>query len=360
VKAEQKRKAAEARSTSSGSIIGGMFSSELFPSSVSFKAKERPRFLSEPQRLLATARSAVRLLVRTLRPATVWLPSYICGVVIEAAQGPDVRVRFYTVGESLQVVEDGWLAEILAGDLVIFVDYFGFDTWSSHGAQAKLRGARIVEDACQAMLNKNFSRHSDYVIFSPRKFIGVPDGGVLLAGKNAVLSDAYLPSSPAKWLFRATKAAILRSEFDRHGGDQSWFKMFQWVEANGPLEPCRMSDLSAAILQIVDWSTIKKRRRRNYEFLSSELGDLAIFPDLSPDVVPLGFPIRLPNRDRVRRSLFKEQIYPPVHWNLTLVPRKFASSHKLARQIMTLPCDQRYGQEEMERMVAAVKRYICL
>ena len=184
-------------------------------------AKEPPRFLRGRQRLLATARAAVKLLVEALRPATVWLPSYICGVVIEAAREPGVRVRFYTVGESLQIVEDGWLAEILAGDLVIFVDYFGFDTWSSHGAQAKLRGARVVEDACQAMLNKNFSRHSDYVIFSPRKFIGVPDGGVLLSGKNAVLSDAYLPSSPAKWLFRTTKAAILRSEFDRHGGDQS-------------------------------------------------------------------------------------------------------------------------------------------
>jgi dTDP-4-amino-4,6-dideoxygalactose transaminase len=336
-----------------------MFGLELFQSSVSFKAKERPRFLSEPQRLLATARSAVRLLVRTLRPATVWLPSYICGVVIEAAQEPDVRVRFYTVGESLQIVEDGWLAEILAGDLVIFVDYFGFDTWSSHGAQAKLRGARVVEDACQAMLNKNFSRHSDYVIFSPRKFIGVPDGGVLLAGKNALLSDAHLPRSPAKWLFRTTKAAILRSEFDRQGGDQSWFKMFQWVEASGPLEPCQMSDLSAAILQIVDWNTIKKRRRRNYEFLSSELGDLAIFPDLSPAVVPLGFPVRVPNRERVRRSLFNDRIYPPVHWDVAgLVPPEFAASHRLASKIMTLPCDQRYDQDDMKRMVSKIKRYV--
>ena len=135
--------------------------------------------------------------------------------------------------------------------------------------------------------------------------------------------------------------------------------MFQWVEANGPLEPCRMSDLSEAILQIVDWSTIKKRRRRNYEFLSSELGDLAIFPDLSRDVVPLGFPVRLPNRDRVRRSLFNDRIYPPVHWDVAgLVPSEFAASHRLASQIMTLPCDQRYDQDDMLRMVSRLKRYL--
>jgi dTDP-4-amino-4,6-dideoxygalactose transaminase len=135
--------------------------------------------------------------------------------------------------------------------------------------------------------------------------------------------------------------------------------MFQWVEANGPLEPCRMSDLSAAILQIVDWSTIKKRRRQNYEFLSSELGDLAIFPDLSPTVVPLGFPIRLPNRERVRRSLFNDRIYPAVHWDVAgLVPPEFAASHRLASKIMTLPCDQRYDQDDMKRMVSKIKRYV--
>ena len=360
LKANRKSEDAEARSTSNGSIIGGMFGLELFQSSVSFKAKERPRFLSEPQRLLATARSAVRLLVRTLRPATVWLPSYICGVVIEAAQGPDVRVRFYTVGESLQIVEDGWLAEIQAGDLVIFVDYFGFDTWNLNGVEARARGARIVEDACQAMLNKDFSPHSDYIIFSPRKFIGVPDGGILLAGKNKELPDADLPSSPVEWLLRAAKASILRSEFDRHGGERHWFKLFQSAEAAGPLEPCLMSDLSAAILQIVDWSTIKKRRRRNYEFLSSELGDLAIFPDLPSDVVPLGFPIRVQNRDRVRRSLFGEQIYPPLHWDIAgFVPAEFAASHHLANEIMTLPCDQRYGRGDMQHMASKLKRYVC-
>jgi hypothetical protein len=337
-----------------------MFGLELFQSSVSFKAKERPRFLSEPQRLLATARSAVRLLVRTLRPATVWLPSYICGVVIDAARHPGVRLRFYTVDDSLKIPDNDRLDEIQSGDLVLFADYFGFNTWSLCGAEARHRGARIVEDACQAMLNKEFSPHSDYIIFSPRKFIGVPDGGILLAGKNAELPDADLASSPVEWLLRATEASVLRSEFDRHGGERHWFKLFQSAEAAGPFEPCRMSDLSAAILQVVDWTKVKERRRQNYEFLLSELGDLAIFPDLPSDVVPLGFPIRVQNRDRVRRSLFGEQIYPPLHWDIAgFVPAEFAGSHYLANEIMTLPCDQRYGRGDMQHMASKLKRYVC-
>jgi hypothetical protein len=198
--------------------------------------------------------------------------------------------------------------------------------------------------------NKDFSPHSDYIIFSPRKFIGVPDGGIFWPEKTQNFPGADFPPAPGQWLVRALRASILRSEFDRYGGKRSWFKMFQSAEADGPMEPCRMSDLSAAILQIVDWSTIKKRRRRNYEFLSSELGDLAIFHDLSPAVVPLGFPIRLPNRERVRRSLFNDRIYPPVHWDVAgLVSPEFAASHRLASKIMTPPCDQRYDQDDMKR-----------
>jgi hypothetical protein len=336
-----------------------MFGLELLESNASLKATELPRFLSERQRLLATARSALKLLMRALRPATVWIPSYICGVVIDAAREPGVAVRFYPVDQSLEIPDSDWLAEIQAGDLVIFADYFGFDTWSSHGAEARARGARVVEDACQAMLNKDFSLHSNYVIFSPRKFIGVPDGGILFAHKDAELPGPDFPAPSPQWLLRAIKAAILRSEFDRHGGERNWFKMFQLVETNGPMEPRRMSDLSAMILQIADWAAIKKRRRQNYEFLLSELGELAIFPDLAHDVVPLGFPIRVGNRDRLRRALFNEQIYPAVHWDIIdLVPTKFASSHRLAGEIMTLPCDQRYGQADMQRMVSKLKRYV--
>jgi Predicted pyridoxal phosphate-dependent enzyme apparently involved in regulation of cell wall biogenesis len=359
VKANRKSEDIAVISTSNASVLGGMFGLELFESNISLKAKQLPFFLSGRQRLLATARSAVKLLVQALRPATVWLPSYICGVVIDAAREADVRIRFYEVDPSLKIPDHDWLAAIQAGDVVIFADYFGFDTWSSHGAEAGARGAHIVEDACQAMLNKNFSSHSDYIIFSPRKFIGVPDGGILLAGKNAELRDADFPPPPAQWLLRAVKASILRSEFDRYGGERSWFKMFQSTEAHGPMEPCRMSDLSAAILRIVNWATIKRRRRRNYEFLLSELGELAIFPNLPRHVVPLGFPIRVRNRDRVRQLLFKEQIYPAVHWDIAdLVPTEFAASHRLASEILTLPSDQRYGRDDMKRMVGKLKRYI--
>ena len=89
------------------------------------------------------------------------------------------------------------------------------------------------------------------------------------------------------------------------------------------------------------------------------LPGLALFVELPAGVVPLGFPIRLAARDRVRQALIEERIYPPTHWPLDgVIPETFAASHALAAHILTLPCDQRYARDDMERMVSAVKKEI--
>jgi hypothetical protein len=73
--------------------------------------------------------------------------------------------------------------------------------------------------------------------------------------------------------------------------------------------------------------------------------------------VPLGFPVRLRNRDTVRQGMFKHDIYPPVHWPIKgKVPVEFRASHRLARQVMTIPCDQRYSVEEMKRVAGVLRR----
>jgi len=104
-----------------------------------------------------------------------------------------------------------------------------------------------------------------------------------------------------------------------------------------------------------DYSTIAQRRIDNYKFLARLLADIALFPNLSANTVPLGFPIRVKNRDRLRQVLFGHQIYPPVHWPIQgIVPQEFRDSLKLADEIMTLSCDQRYNRQDMKRMASII------
>src|SRR5690606_30501079 len=135
---------------------------------------------------------------------------------------------------------------------------------------------------------------------------------------------------------------------------RDWFSLFQENDRNGPIGAFAMSELSEMLLRrCFDYDAIAQRRRDNYAALQSSLAHLSLLGGLPPEVVPLGFPIRTSRRDELRQHLFDEQIYPPVHWRIKgVVPEAFVESHQLSDEIMTLPCDQRYGADDMHRMAS--------
>jgi len=337
-----------------GAIIGGLFG---LPQTLDADGAPPP-FLQGRRLLVLSARCGLRLLIEHLAPEQMWMPSYLCGVMLDAVDPARTRLRFYPVDDRLSVASRDWLDGVRAGDLVLLIAYFGFASDAGCANEARRRGAVVVEDACQALLSEPVGAAADYVLYSPRKFLGVPDGGVLAAVGRAALPDVALDRPPAGWWLKAFEAAVLRREFDRHGGDRRWFELFREVEADFPIGALAMSGLSEVLLRnAFDYPAIARRRRENFALLARELGDIAIFRELPPGVAPLGFPVRVADRERVRQGLFAEGIYPPVHWDLAgRVPEEFRESHRLSREILTLVCDQRYSAEDMRRTAACVRR----
>jgi dTDP-4-amino-4,6-dideoxygalactose transaminase len=217
----------------------------------------------------------------------------------------------------------------------------------------KERGAWVVEDACQALLSSHVGTSSDFVFFSLVKWIGAPDGGILRFPESISIEGFSLEAPATTWWLKALQASVLRREFDDGLPTRElWFKLFRETDYTMPTGPYAMSDLSETIMKhSVDYSIIEERRVENYRALLERLAAYAIFPRIEPSVIPLGFPVRVANRDAIRQRLFDHQIYPPVHWLIDgVVPRKYEDSHRLAGEIMTLPCDQRYSVKDMERM----------
>lgn len=332
-------------------IIGGMFGL-----GGDVLAADPPPFWRPSQLLLVNARAGLRLLVEQGRPQQVWLPAYICDVMVAAVQAAGQSPRFYPLGPDLRADGLAWQDDVRQGDLVVVVDYFGFPPDETVIQAARNRGARVVEDAAQALLSSHPGADADFVLFSPRKFVGVPDGGILRVKDKAAWIDADPPPPPGRWWLQAFTAGVLRREFDRHGGQRRWFQLFQEAERTAPSRLYAMSTLAEALLRhSFDYASIARKRVANYRALASALERWALYPELPDHVVPVGFPIRLPERDRVRQALFAREIFPPVHWPLAgVIPHEFRPCHELAEQIMTLPCDQRYNQGDMERIIQGV------
>lgn len=332
--------------------MGGMFGLGEMPS----PTYSAPPFLKGNTIRLANARSGMALLIELLSPAHVWVPSYFCGTALQAAGERMGSVRFYEIDGNLTTSSLEWLDNVQPGDLVVVVDYFGFPCDPLLVTRVRECGAWVLEDACQALLSGEAGRFSDFVIFSPRKFLGIPDGGILHFNHKIVHENIRMEPPPHTWWFKALSASVKRRTFDLHGGDTDWFRLFQEAEDECPIGHYGMSEFSVMLLEYCfDYVTIAKKRVDNYRALLEELKDLALFQSLPPQTVPSGFPIRVKNRDQVRQVLFDHEIFPPVHWAIHgIVPEVFKDSHNLSDEIMTLPCDQRYDRHDMKRMAAIV------
>ncbi len=165
--------------SSDNKIIGGMFG---LPETVEPKVAIEPhqwKFLDDANLFLANGRSGIMVLMDSLAPANVWMPSYLSPTMIEAVDQKKTNLRFYEVDYNLHVSSTDWVDQIQTGDLVVMIDYFGFPLSSKFTGLVKEQGGYVLEDACQALLSDHTGRYSDFVLFSPRKTIGVPDGGIL-------------------------------------------------------------------------------------------------------------------------------------------------------------------------------------
>ena len=317
-------------------LLGGAFGLEtpVSPSPPPFSAANTQYFLN--------VRCALLALAQALRPCNVWLPSYLCPALLEPFQSSAVEARYYGVDEHLRVAGCGWLNDVHPGDFVIVIHYFGLPHSSFPACAAKRRGAYIIEDSSQALFLPQQFEESLCVLYSPRKFLGVPDGGVMASKEETGTEALALQPPPGGWWSSALAMMLQRRDFDLTGQPSDWYSLFQRVESNFPLGFYRSSDLSRAVLTCgVDYEAIRTRRRANYQALLDMLGVHALFPEIPEQAVPLGFPVRIEAgiRDRVLRLLHANRIYAPVHWKIDGgVP---------TLSLLTLVCDQRYSPDDM-------------
>jgi len=309
-----------------------------------------PPFLKGSCLLLANGRSAIRVVTNALPRGKVWLPSFMCAAVLSGVADHS-RLRFYPIDRQLQISDWKWLKDVQPGDIVLVVDYFGFPCDPALCEQVRSRHAWLLKDASHSLLSKNADAGMNFVVYSPRKTLAVPDGGVLAIRDCDEWPSVLLFAPPPSWTLLSQEAFVARAHYDLHGGERRFFTLFQQADREAPAGSFAMSALAETLLTTsFDYAEIAQNRRENYSVLATRLGHVAIFPILPKGVVPLGFPIRIRDRDRVREELFRENIFPPLHWPVPpSVPRKFSDSYQLAEESLTLVCDQRYGPEDMER-----------
>ena len=121
------------------------------------------------------------------------------------------------------------------------------------------------------------------------------------------------------------------------------------------MEPKSMSELTKNLLHAVDYDRVKTKRTENFRLLHEGLGSVNCL-NLRVTEGAYAYPLMLPEGQKIRKKLIEQKIFVPMLWpNVPEQQPADSEACRLAVQILPLPCDQRYGAEEMAFIIKAVR-----
>lgn len=317
--------------------IGGYFELEL-PKTGVFPYPDALKYQS--------ARAAFLALLRARIPKRVWLPKYICNAMLVPLQTAKIEYIWYELDSKLAVSGD---VKLRAEDLLVYVNYFGLHNKNVCELLKRFPPQQIVLDYSQSFFEPPVGV-ALATLYSPRKFFGVPDGGLLackLAGIPVSKQDAGSYGRSLHLLKRLAGSA-----------EEGYADYKHAEETLSDCEPKRMSRLTERILGAIDFDGIRNARHENFMYLHRELGSIHSFEiDVTSAVAPLCYPFMAQDA-ALRQRMIANRIFVPTYWVDALARVGDEWARKMVNNLLPLPIDQRYGREEMKKIVSVIQEQI--
>lgn len=301
-----------------------------------------------------TARGALAAWLKRRRVLRVWLPAYICVAVERAVHAAGAQALWYDPGPRLEEGEVALAERLQPGDAVLAPAWFGRSPSKALHALSRSRPDVLwIDDRAQALAPEG-PVFGAVRLYSPRKLFGVGDGGLLV-------SDAPLPEPMAAhapqddpWAPNLARAA------DPDGCEpQGWYAAFQAREAAFDVDAAPMDPRTRTALEGLSLAREAQVRQANWRVLAQALPDLALWPCVEPAFAPLAFPLVVPDAGEAAGRMALARVWCARHWaELPSPGDRFPGAHALARGLLSLPLDGRYGAEDMARVADALRRAV--
>src|SRR5690625_1851969 len=283
---------------------------------------------------LNTGRHKLEYILKAKRYKKIYLPHFTCDVLFEPVRRLGVEIEFYSIDENFTPIFD--FSVIGNRDVFLYTNYFGI--CSKQTERVVLESKNIIIDNAQSFFSK--AAEGVDTFYSARKFFGVPDGAYLYTDKEMVYKLEFEDST------ERFEHLIKRIE----NGAEAGYNAFRMNDNSFKYSSIKkMSKISHAILEGIDYELVKERRRKNFIYLQQHLSrhnQLEI--DLKMDEVPLAYPF-LMNRDGLRQFLIENRVFVPTYW-----PHIFQQvpidtiEYRYSQYIIPLPIDQRYTIDDMK------------
>ena len=348
------------------------------------------------KKYLISGRAALEYIIRDIlaeyKTDSVLMPSYCCHTMLEPFVRHGIKIRFYDVfynkdkGLSVEFPEESVNTETYRNEIFYYMTYFGFSQLSGIDAEKiRERFDLVIEDRTHSWLSIDPTRievAADYTFTSFRKWTGVY--GIAEARKMTSAFTVETGNIGKEYTEKRKNAMALKAEyisrqkilekdnvppFPEIDTTQDSKKVF--LEEFSDAEKCLGQTYigytptyeCAWQFMHVNWDFVKNQREDNADVLLNGLKDIPeitlLFTSRNETDTPLFVPILVEDgRDRLREYLIKHQVYCPVHWPLSKYHQGLSCRAKdIYNKELSIICDQRYTENEMEFIVYLIRDY---
>ncbi len=309
---------------------------------------------------LQSGRDALKVVAREYQPTIALLPALSCDSMTLPFTLHGHEVRYYRLKDDYSIdfehlktlIPDG-----IENVLFLYMDYFGRKAASVKDLM-DLRNAYpslvFIEDKTHVFLHSGSSPFMpDYTVVSLRKWLAIPDGGIVWCRRNLQKHD-FLEST--EFSERRLEAQCMRhkylqtNEIELKPLFRRIFSNVSDIMDNNP-EPCRMSAYSYELICKTNWKKIETIRESNSSCLISCFKHCEKIRLLQPQpkISDLYVPILIGNRDEIQKNLSKQGIYTTLIWPLSEEQKQVCRiARQTEEQMLAVPCDQRYDLDDMK------------
>lgn len=289
---------------------------------------------------LNSARNGFEYILTAKGYRRIYLPLYTCDAMFEAPQKLGVEIIFYSIGLDMEPTD---FPVLDFDEAFVYTNYFGLKQDCVERLHLRY-GDHLIIDNSQAFFAPAVPNVDTF--YSPRKFFGVPDGGYLYTDRK--LPDVLPRAESLGRFFHLIK----RIESGAESG-YSDFRSAEKALSHAPL--LAMSRLTESMLDSLDYGRAAQIRRENYGILHEALRESnRIHLQMDGDDVPMVYPF-LSEDSSLRQRLIDNRVFVATYWpNVKQSTALESIEYEFASKLVPLPIDQRYGAEDMKRIIEAI------
>lgn len=290
---------------------------------------------------LNCGRNALAYLIKSRGIRKIKIPYFICGSIINVCQRENVFVSFYHIDSSFKPLDELSLDN---DEWLYLVNFYGQLSNTVIKEYAE-RYTRVIVDQANGYFEDPLSGID--TIYTCRKWFGVADGA-FLSTDSILNDDLIIDESYDRMGFLLGRFERTASEFYEKYADNNRFF------ADEPIK--HMSKLTENLLRAIDYADVFYKRAKNFKTLHEAF---AAINHLDLKDTLFMYPLLINDGMSVKRKLQERKIYIPTLWpDVFNITDSEDIEYKLARDILPLPIDQRYGIDDMDYLINEVIKCI--